>query len=217
MDRVSELKERLRGYPGAHEGEEWKLEKDLTKCTDKEKQMMAFLGVTPEELMEAGLNRGEVHHILFGCSHKRYTVAFPKDVKFFLPMIPPTVTQQEHKVMVNRKTGRVQFYDPPELRAARAKLTDLVGRYAPEQPLEGALQLVTKWIWPMETDGQGVLSGMEYRWKTSKPDTDNLIKMLKDCMTRTGYWKDDAQVVSEITQKFYGPRSGIYIEVVRMD
>lgn len=218
MDRVSELKERLRDYPGAHEGESWKLEKDLTKCTDKEKQMMVFLGVTPEELMEAGLNRGEVHHILFGCSYyKRYTVAFPKDVKFFLPMIPPTVTQQEHKVMVNRKTGRVQFYDPPELRAARAKLTDLVGRYAPEQPLEGALQLVTKWIWPMETDGQLALSGMEYRWKTSKPDTDNLIKMLKDCMTRTGYWKDDAQVVSEITQKFYGPRSGIYIEVVRMD
>ena len=217
MYRVNELKERLRDYPGAHEGELWKLEKDLTKCTDKEKQMMAYLGVSPEELMEAGLNRGEVHHILFGCSHKRYTVAFPKDVKFFLPMIPPTVTQQEHKVMVNRKTGRVQFYDPPELRAARAKLTDLVGRYAPEQPLEGALQLVTKWIWPMEADGQIVLSGMEYRWKTSKPDTDNLIKMLKDCMTRTGYWKDDAQVVSEITQKFYGPKAGIYIEVVRMD
>ena len=163
MDRVSELKERLRDYPGAHEGESWKLEKDLTKCTDKEKQMMAYLGVSPEELMEAGLNRGEVHHILFGCSHKRYTVTFPKDVKFFLPMIPPTVTHQEHKVMVNRKTGWVQFYDPPELRAARAKLTDMVGRYAPEQPLEGALQLVTKWIWPMETDGQGVLSGMEYR------------------------------------------------------
>ena len=217
MDKVSELKERLRDYPGAHEDELWKLEKDLTKCTDKEKQMMACLEVTPEELMDAGLNRGEVHHILFGCSHKRYTVAFPKDVKFFLSMIPPTVTQQEHKVMVNRKTGRVQFYDPPELRAARAKLTDLIGRYAPEQPLEGALQLVTKWIWPMETDGQGVLSGMEYRWKTSKPDTDNLIKMLKDCMTRTGYWKDDAQVVSEITQKFYGPKAGIYIEVVRMD
>ena len=104
MDRVSELKERLWDYPGAHEGESWKLEKDLTKCTDKEKQMMAHLGVSPEELMEAGLNRGEVHHILFGCSHKRYTVAFPKDVKFFLPMIPPTVTQQEHKVMV---TGRL--------------------------------------------------------------------------------------------------------------
>ena len=138
-------------------------------------------------------------------------------VKFFLPMVPPTVTQQEHKVMVNRKSGRVQFYDPPELRAARAKLTDLVGKHAPSDPLQGPLQLVTKWIWPMEQDGQLSLPGTEYRWKTSKPDTDNLIKMLKDCMTRTGFWEDDAQVVSEVTQKFYGPKPGIYIEVVSLE
>lgn len=138
-------------------------------------------------------------------------------VKFFLPMVPPTVTQQEHKVMVNRKTGRVQFYDPPELRAARAKLTGLVGKHAPVYPQPGPLQLVTKWIWPMEQDGQLSLPGTEYRWKTSKPDTDNLIKMLKDCMTRTGFWEDDSQVVSEVTQKFYGPKPGIYIEVVSLE
>ena len=39
-------------------------------------------------------------------------------IEFFMPMIPPTVTQQEHKVTVSRKTGRVVFYDPPELKAA---------------------------------------------------------------------------------------------------
>ena len=136
---------------------------------------------------------------------------------FFLPMIPPTVTQQEHKVMVNRKTGRVQFYDPPELRAARAKLTDMVGRHAPEQPLEGALQLVTKWIWPMETDGQIVLNGMEYRWKTSKPDTDNLQKMLKDVMTDLHFWRDDALVCSELVEKFWAEIPGIYIEIQEVD
>ena len=36
-------------------------------------------------------------------------------------------------------------------------------------------------------------------------------------MTKLHFWKDDAQVVSEITQRFYGPKAGIYIEVVRMD
>lgn len=136
---------------------------------------------------------------------------------FFLPMIPPTITHQEHKVMVNRKSGRVQFYDPPELRAARAKLTDMVGKHTPEAPIEGAVQLLTKWVWPAEKDGQISMDDASYRWKTSKPDTDNLIKMLKDCMTRTGYWKDDAQVTSEITQKFYGPQPGIYVQVVRLD
>ena len=31
--------------------------------------------------------------------------------------------------------------------------------------------------------------------EVTKPDTDNLQKLLKDCMTKCGFWKDDAQVV----------------------
>lgn len=54
-------------------------------------------------------------------------------------------------------------------------------------------------------------------WKTTKPDTDNMIKLLKDCMTRTGFWVDDAQVCSEITEKFWGDVSGIYVMVEQLD
>ena len=39
-------------------------------------------------------------------------------LQFFLPMIPPTVTAQEHKVSV--RNGKPVFYDPPELKEARA-------------------------------------------------------------------------------------------------
>ena len=39
-------------------------------------------------------------------------------------------------------------------------------------------------------------------WRTSKPDTDNLEKALKDEMTRLHFWHDDAQVCSEIVEKF---------------
>ncbi len=140
-------------------------------------------------------------------------------IEFFMPMIPPTVTQQEHKVAVNRKSGRVVFYDPPELKAARSRFMDQVGRYAPEAPLDGALQLITKWIWPMDQERQEMLSVVDpdrFAWKTTKPDTDNLIKLLKDCMTRTGFWKDDAQVASEVTEKFLAHRPGIYVKIMRL-
>lgn len=63
---VEKLKERLVNYPGAHKGEAWKLETDLTKCTLNEMKKMQELGVTPGQLMAAGLNRGEVAHILYG-------------------------------------------------------------------------------------------------------------------------------------------------------
>lgn len=140
-------------------------------------------------------------------------------IEFFMPMIPPTVTQQEHKVTVSRKTGRVVFYDPPELKAARSRFMDQVGRYAPEAPLDGALQLITKWIWPMDQECQEMLAVVDpdrFTWKTTKPDTDNLIKLLKDCMTRTGFWKDDAQVASEVTEKFLANRPGIYVKIMRL-
>ena len=140
-------------------------------------------------------------------------------IEFFMPMIPPTVTQQEHKVTVSRKTGRVVFYDPPELKAARSRFMDQVGRYAPEAPLDGALQLITKWIWPMDQERQEMLAVVDpdrFAWKTTKPDTDNLIKLLKDCMTRTGFWKDDAQVASEVTEKFLANRPGIYVRIARL-
>ena len=48
-------------------------------------------------------------------------------------------------------------------------------------------------------------------WKVTKPDTDNMVKLLKDCMTKVGFWKDDALVCCEMIEKMYGEKEGIYI------
>jgi Holliday junction resolvase RusA-like endonuclease len=42
---------------------------------------------------------------------------------------------------------------------------------------------------------------------TGKPDTDNLIKPVKDALTEIGVWKDDSQVYSEKVEKFWTPDS----------
>ena len=121
--------------------------------------------------------------------------------------------------MVNKRSGRIQFYDPPELKTARAQLLDSVARYRPTAPITGPVQLVTKWIWPADQSQMQMMAELDpdyHEWKTTKPDTDNLIKMLKDCMTRAGFWQDDAQVVSEVTEKFLAYRPGIYIRVAEL-
>lgn len=125
-------------------------------------------------------------------------------IEFFMAMIPPTITHQEHKVTV--KNGKPVFYDPHELKNARAKLSDNLQLHAPAHKMDSAIRLTTKWCFPADGHPDG-------SWKTTKPDTDNLQKMLKDCMTRTGYWIDDALVVSEITEKFWTERPGIYIRI----
>jgi len=124
--------------------------------------------------------------------------------QFFMPMIPPTVTQQEHKVSVVR--GKPVFYDPPELKEARSNLTAHLQRHRPEQPYIGAVRLVVKWCFPAGSHSDG-------SYKTTRPDTDNLQKLLKDCMTAVGFWKDDAQVASEIIEKFWAEIPGIFVHV----
>ncbi len=125
------------------------------------------------------------------------------ELEFFIPMIPPTTTQQEHQV--NTRGGKAQFYEPAEVKAARSKLSDAVGPYRPPAPMSGAVRLMVKWCFPCgDTHADG-----EYR--ITKPDTDNLQKMLKDVMTKNRFWKDDAQVASEICEKFWAKVPGLYI------
>ena len=124
--------------------------------------------------------------------------------EFFMAMIPPTATHQEKKVkMVNNKPV---FYEADELKTARQKLLAHLSRYAPKQPYDCGVRLVTKWCFPRGKYLDG-------SYKLSAPDTDNLQKLLKDCMTKAQYWTDDALVASEIVEKFWAERPGIYIRI----
>ena len=71
--------------------------------------------------------------------------------------------------------------------------------------MEGAVRLVVKRCF---TAGNTHQDG-EYR--ITRPDTDNLQKLLKDCMTAANWWHDDAQVASEVVEKFWADVPGIYV------
>lgn len=128
-------------------------------------------------------------------------------IEFFMPMIPPTCTHQEKKVAVIK--GKPVFYDPPEVQAARQKLIGYLVKHKPKKRYETGVRLTVKWCFPRERHANG-----EYR--ITKPDTDNLQKLLKDCMTACGFWKDDALVASEIVEKFWAEIPGIYVRIEKL-
>lgn len=128
--------------------------------------------------------------------------------EFFLPMIPPTMTHQQKQVRVVK--GKPVFYETAELKAVRQKLEAHLGKHVPEHKYIGAVRLVTKWCFPKGKHPHG-------EYKTTKPDTDNLQKMLKDVMTDLGYWTDDALVASEIIEKFWAEIPGIYIAIESLE
>ena len=127
-------------------------------------------------------------------------------MQFFMHMDPPTATSQEHQVMV--RNGKPVFYSPERVKAARAKLTAYLAKHVPEKRLSGPLELTTKWCFAPHNRSQ---HHGDYR--ITKPDTDNLQKLLKDCMTQVGFWEDDALVCREITEKFWSNTPGIFIRI----
>lgn len=122
-------------------------------------------------------------------------------IEFFIECDPPTATAQERKV----KMGRYPiFYDPDSVKYARELLTLHLRQHRPPRPLSGPVELRVDWNFRARTHKPGT-------WRDTKPDTDNLQKLLKDCMTRTGFWKDDAQVALETASKRWEKVPGIRI------
>lgn len=126
-------------------------------------------------------------------------------IQFFIPGPPPTATAQQKGQ--NRRTG--SWYKTPELKDAEQKYLAYAGEARPEKPLEGAVALWVSFRYPIPKTGKHY----DGEPKTTKPDTDNTIKALKDAMTKVGFWKDDAQVSNERTEKIYSTVPGIRVRV----
>lgn len=125
--------------------------------------------------------------------------------EFFMPIIPPTTTHQQKQVTV--RNGKPVFYEPDDLKAARSKLMAHLGKHTPGIEYAGPVRLMTKWCFPITGNHKNG------QYKHTRPDTDNLQKLLKDCMSDCGFWKDDALVASEIVEKFWAEVPGIYIRI----
>ncbi len=79
-----------------------------------------------------------------GCTMPSYDKSYAcpledSSLQFFLPMIPPTVTAQEHKVMV--RNGKPVFY-PPEVKGPKDKLIASLYKHRPMFPYREGLRLI---------------------------------------------------------------------------
>lgn len=129
------------------------------------------------------------------------------ELQFFMAMDPPTATAQEKQCTIG-PDGKRRFYKNSRLVAAEEKLEAGLIKHIPGAPLMGALALQVIWLFPANGHHK------HGDWRTSRPDTDNLNKLLKDAMTKVGFWKDDSQVVHETIQKIWTEDlPGIHIHV----
>jgi Holliday junction resolvase RusA-like endonuclease len=118
----------------------------------------------------------------------------------------PTVTAQMQRITF--LGGRPVVYKDAKLKQAEELFCALLSEEKPDKPMTGPIRLTTIWNYEIKNQKK------DRTYKTTKPDTDNLLKLFKDCMTRTGFWGDDAQVAVEITVKCWCHGSSfIYVAV----
>jgi len=128
------------------------------------------------------------------------------EIHFFMFMNPPTATAQERQVKIIH--GKPIFYEPEQVKKAKLMIMDGLMGNVPKEPITGPIKLTTLWCFPKGK------SHKDKEWRVTKPDTDNLQKMLKDCMTKMHFWKDDAQVVHEEVGKVWAADpAGIMISI----
>jgi Holliday junction resolvase RusA-like endonuclease len=129
---------------------------------------------------------------------------------FKLKIIPPTATAQQKGECI--RAGYIHHYKKKNVAAAEAILRDALLPYVPAEPItDQPIELNVIWMFPYPKSAKKHKQGISRR-KITRPDTDNLNKMLKDVMTDMGFWKDDALICEETIYKLYSDDPGILIE-----
>lgn len=105
----------------------------------------------------------------------------------------------------NHKTG--VFFKSKTLLETECKYMDQLMEYKPKAPLEGPVSLSISFYYTVKS------KKLKGKYKTSRGDLDNIAKILIDCMTKTGFWKDDAQIVRLSLSKQYSTKAEAEIYV----
>ena len=138
-------------------------------------------------------------------------------MKFTINLIPKAQMRARHG---RTKNGFSVTYKADGQRRQEDMLCSLLRPHQPALPLAGPLALkVTAYLpIPMSWSGRKITQAETGALRPAvKPDLDNLVKHLKDCLTAIGFWGDDRQVVDLVASKRYNDGRGPRWEVEIME
>jgi Holliday junction resolvase RusA-like endonuclease len=133
-------------------------------------------------------------------------------IAFFLPITPPTSTSQGKRMAIIN--GRPMFFKKAAHQSAENDLLLLCAPHAPATPYDCPVTMEIEFVFPFrKTEKKGNLRYPKIP-HTSKPDCDNMAKLIGDVLTKLGFYKDDSQVCRLVVSKFWGHTVGIGISIV---
>lgn len=136
--------------------------------------------------------------------------------QFYIPCIPPTATSQQKGAFSLPGKG-VRFFKKANVARAEHDLLTLLHPHTPPAPFTGPLYLSIAFTWPWRKSEPKKNRASGRKWRDTKPDCSNIVKMVEDCMTRLGFWGDDSQVALLTVSKRWGDTPGISVAMQEMD
>lgn len=125
-------------------------------------------------------------------------------IRFSVPAIPVAQPRQRHRVAVANGRAFARNYTPGKhpVNAFKASVRHefVVAYQGP--PLDGPLRLAVLFVMPRPGRLVWKTRPMPRAWAEPKPDTDNLVKAVKDSLNGLA-WRDDSQVCLLNAAKVY--------------
>lgn len=135
-------------------------------------------------------------------------------IDIVLNCIPPKHTAQASNKILKTKDGRyfVGKKENSNAKATQNELFSLLNPYRPEKPLDKPLSIEIKWVYPFRKY-EPKKNRLSEKYCDTRPDIDNLCKLLFDVMTRIGFWIDDSQIAKLNFVKVWDERPRIEIKI----
>ena len=137
----------------------------------------------------------------------------------FIPCVPPKATHQGSAMILRRKDGSPFVGKASNSAGAKAKKTLLVMlcANAPPQPFDGATAVSVDMVFPWRKCEPKYRKEKGRVPMTTKPDLDNLAKLVLDVLVDARYLTSD-QIISKLAmRKSWGDEVGITIELENDD
>lgn len=113
--------------------------------------------------------------------------------------------------------GKPLFFPKKEHAAAENDLLTLCAQYAPPAPMKGPVSLNVVFRFPWRKSESKARMARMWQWNYTRPDLDNMVKLVCDVLTKLAFYGDDGQISSMTLQKVWSEKPGISIEIGEID
>ncbi len=143
-------------------------------------------------------------------------MSLPKIVNIRVPIEPPPTHQAALRILKNKSSGK-QFVG----KMANSKATQWMKmfqswlvKWTPPEPIGGPLRVSVNFGYALLKRHRKPNGGATvFEAKVTRPDCDNLVKMVLDCLVKSNYIVDDSNIVSLSVSKWFHHK-GPFVDVI---